>query len=255
MFCVCIFQSLKLGNVKNVLIQGISFVNSKMFHVHINDCQNVIVKNVRITAPDESPNTDGIHISRSDHVSITNSFIGTGDDCVSLGDGSRNIDISGVFCGPGHGISIGSLGKYNDEADVSGITVRNCTLSKTQNGLRIKTWAPSKSSIVVSNVTFANVILNSVRNPIIIDQHYCPSGSCQKSGESNVEIRGVKYANVRGSSSTDTGVDIQCSKVKPCKDIDLVGVKITYNGRPTRATCSNGDIKFGGWDQIPKRCQ
>ncbi|KAL8519235.1 hypothetical protein ACS0TY_010248 [Phlomoides rotata] len=60
-----------------------------------------------------------------------NSIIGTGDDCVSLGDGCRNVNISGVFCGPGNSIRIGSLDLYKGEQDVSGITVKNCTLSMT----------------------------------------------------------------------------------------------------------------------------
>lgn len=31
----------------------------------------------------------------------------TGDDCVSIGDHTTNIDISRVKCGPGHGIRLG----------------------------------------------------------------------------------------------------------------------------------------------------
>ncbi|KAL8481805.1 hypothetical protein ACS0TY_028085 [Phlomoides rotata] len=246
--------SLKIVNVKSALIQGISLVNSKMFHLHIHESQNVNVKNVKITAPKDSPNTDGIHLSHSNYINILDSFIGTGDDCVSIGQGSRNVKVSGVFCGPGHGISIGSLGKYEGEEDVSGITVKDCTLRKTDNGLRIKTWAPSKSSPVVSNVTYTNIKLESVDNPIIIDQYYCPHDSCTNGGESTVKIQGVTYANVVGSSSEKTAVNIQCSKSKPCQDIDLVGVIIKYNGQETTAECSAADVKFHGTNQVPSRC-
>ncbi|KAL8498106.1 hypothetical protein ACS0TY_021438 [Phlomoides rotata] len=245
--------TLKIGSVTNAQIQGISLVNSKMFHLNIYDSQDVYVKNVKISAPEDSPNTDGIHVARSSHVNILDSFIGTGDDCVSMGDGCNNVNISGVFCGPGHGISIGSLGKYTGEKDVVGIVVRNCTLRKTQNGLRIKTWAPSQSSNVVSNVTFANIVLDSTRNPIIIDQYYCPSGSCSRDGESSVEIRGVKYVDVHGSSSLATAVNVQCSRSKPCQDIHLIGLKITYNGQPSTAICSPG-VQFQGPHQVPSRC-
>lgn len=105
-------QTLRIHDVTNASIQGITSWNSKMFHFHIHNSQNLKVENVHITAPRDSPNTDGIHISNSKDVQIVDSSIGTGDDCISLGDGCKNIKISGIACGPGHGISIGSLGKY-----------------------------------------------------------------------------------------------------------------------------------------------
>lgn len=64
----------------------------------------------------------------------------TGDDCVSIQTGCSNIDVHNVNCGPGHGISIGSLGKDNTKACVSSITVRDVTMHDTMTGVRIKTW-------------------------------------------------------------------------------------------------------------------
>ena len=52
----------------------------------------------------------------------------SGDDCVSIQTGCSNIYIHNVNCGPGHGISIGSLGKDNTKACVSNITVRDVTI-------------------------------------------------------------------------------------------------------------------------------
>ncbi|KAH6785542.1 hypothetical protein C2S51_037997 [Perilla frutescens var. frutescens] len=203
-------------NVRGVVIRGISSRNSKMFHFQIHKATNLRVTNVNITAPAESPNTDGIHISNSWNVQIRDSLIGTGDDCVSLGDGSKNVNITGVTCGPGHGISIGSLGKYKGEEDVSGITVTKCHLMNTDNGLRIKTWAPSQSSTVVSNITFSDITLTNVMNPIIIDQHYYPDGDCNSNGEqSSVQIMGVKYINIRGSSASEKAINMQCSEMMP----------------------------------------
>ena len=134
---------------------------------------------VHIIAPENSPNTDGIHIGSSSNIEITDSTIATGDDCVSMSPGSKNINIRNVTCGPGHGISVGSLGGGPNEEDVSGLTVTDCTFIGTQNGLRVKTWAKPYPGNVF-NLTFEDIIMENVNNPIIIDQQYCPSRNCEK---------------------------------------------------------------------------
>jgi len=168
-------QSLKFRNMKNVEINGISSVNAKAFHMFLVKTENVNIQNIKLTAPAESPNTDGIHLSNADNVSILDSTIATGDDCVSVGRGSNNVTVERVICGPGHGLSVGSLGKYKNEEDVSGIHVNNCTMIETDNGLRIKTWGGSDPSKAV-DIKFENIIMQSVKNPIIIDQNYGSRG-------------------------------------------------------------------------------
>ena len=96
---------------------------------------------------------------------------------VSLGQGSKDILVSEVFCGPGQGISVGSLGKGIKDEEVVGLTVRNCTFTCTSNGVRVKTWPDSHIGIA-SNFTFEDIVMNNVENPIVIDQLYCPYNKC-----------------------------------------------------------------------------
>ena len=171
-------QNFKFSKVNNSIVTNITSINSKWFHFHIFGCNNFTVTNVSITAPRNSPNTDGIHISQSDFVTVTNSIIGTGDDCISIGHGSTNISISGISCGPGHGISVGSLGKRADEKSVVGVSVKNCTFRNTTNGARIKTWV-GETPGEAKNITFEDLIMVNVQNPVVIDQSY---GSAKRRG-------------------------------------------------------------------------
>lgn len=166
--------------VEDLVLHGIHSVNSKYFHFNIFSSKNVEVSNVGITAPGDSPNTDGIHLGDVSNVTIKDTTIGTGDDCISIGPGTTDLTITGVKCGPGHGISIGSLGKYANENDVSGITVKGCTLTGTTNGLRIKTFQNNPSPLKASNIHFEDITMNKVTNPILVDQEYCPNGACSR---------------------------------------------------------------------------
>ncbi|KAM3284529.1 exopolygalacturonase-like [Capsicum chacoense] len=239
-------SSIKFNDMSNVLIQSITSINSKFFHYQIDGSQGIHFEDVTITAPGDSPNTDGIHIGNSNDTIIHKAKISTGDDCISIGPGTSNIHISEVYCGPGHGISIGSLGKYQNEADVNGVVVRNCTLVRTQNGLRIKSWAPSPPSKVF-NVTFDDIDVNNVENPVIIDQQYCPHSTCSKQGgESQVQISNVKFINIRGTSASKVGVVLNCSKSLRCQGIEIRDLDLTFNGHEITATCSNANINFYG---------
>ncbi|KAF6173800.1 hypothetical protein GIB67_003801 [Kingdonia uniflora] len=250
--CQMLPTSLKFSHVTNGKLRGISSLNSMAFHIGINNCLNFEVSSVKITAPAESPNTDGVHISSSTNVVVTKSVIGTGDDCVSFGQGTFNVSITDIVCGPGHGISIGSLGKYEQEKDVSGITVRNCTLKDTDNGVRIKTYQGSDPS-KATHMVFENIKLINVKNPLIIDQLYCDRG-CTKS-PSKVAISDVKFRNIKGTSSTENAVSIICSSSVPCANVELTDIDIQMVGnKPTTSECTNAKMLFNGVQKPLTKC-
>lgn len=99
-----VLQSLRFSNVNNTYVEGITSLNSKWFHFFIYESKNITLNNVKITAPADSPNTDGIHISASTSVNVTNTAIATGDDCIGIVQDCHDIYITNVTCGPGHGI-------------------------------------------------------------------------------------------------------------------------------------------------------
>ncbi|ERN07078.1 hypothetical protein AMTR_s00019p00068350 [Amborella trichopoda] len=144
--CKLLPTSLKFSFFTNGAIRGIHSVDSRRLHILLFGCKNMTARSIKISAPADSPNTDGIHIGSSSNVTISRSRIGTSDDCISFGPGNTQVIVKNMFCGLGHGISVGSLGKFPKKEDVQGIHVENCTIRDTTNGLRIKTWAGSASS-------------------------------------------------------------------------------------------------------------
>ncbi|GLT56206.1 hypothetical protein SLA2020_292670 [Shorea laevis] len=247
--CQLLPHSIKFNNVNNSAVYGLTSLNSMSFHVFITRCNNITAYNLNISAPSNSPNTDGIHISSSTLVNITNSTIATGDDCISIGQGNTNISVSKIVCGPGHGISVGSLGKYEDEKNVSGIYVKNCTLLNTTNGARIKTW-PASPPLEASNIIFEDLIMYMVKNPVIIDQKY---GSHKHDQPSKVKISKVHFRNIRGSTTSEIAINFACSSAVPCEGIEVANIYLTFNGT-TKASlppsltssCLNANATFGG---------
>ncbi|URD76871.1 Glycosyl hydrolases family 28 [Musa troglodytarum] len=221
--------------VTNANISNISLVDSKFFHIHIFESRNITFDSIGINAPGDSPNTDGIHIADSTNIQVANSVIGTGDDCISIGPGCTNLTIFNVLCGPGHGISIGSLGRNVDEKDVIKLKVRKCNLTGTTNGLRIKTWQSSLSRMKATNFLFEHIIMNTVYNPIIIDQNYCPNGNCPGKDPSLVKIKNIKYRNITGTFASLVAYKLVCSEAAPCEGVELSDINLEYNGKDKQA--------------------
>ncbi|XVE97180.1 hypothetical protein REPUB_Repub02eG0289000 [Reevesia pubescens] len=244
--------SLSFSNSKNIVIIGLTSLNSQMFHIVINGCHNVKMQGVKVTAAGNSPNTDGIHVQLSSSVTILNSIIQTGDDCVSIGPGATNLWMENIACGPGHGISIGSLGKDQNEAGVQNVTVKTATFIGTQNGVRIKSWARPSNGFA-RNIVFQHVVMENVQNPIVIDQNYCPDNKDCPGQVSGVEVSDVTYQDIHGTSATEVAVKFDCSSKHPCTGIRMEEVKLTYKTVAAEASCNHAGGTASGLVQ-PTSC-
>ncbi|KAF5804281.1 putative polygalacturonase [Helianthus annuus] len=233
--------ALTLYKCTSLTVNNLKIQNAQKMHISFDRCENVQVSDIQITAPEDSPNTDGIHVTHTQNITISDSVIGTGDDCISIVSGSQGVLATGITCGPGHGISIGSLGSKNSEAYVSDVTIDGANLTGTTNGVRIKTWQGGTGN--ASNIMFRNIILNNVSNPIIIDQNYCDQEKACKEQDNAVEIINVTYQNITGTSADKEAVIFDCSKSHPCRGIILKQINITQvGGDDAKAICKNVEL-------------
>ncbi|KEH37190.1 polygalacturonase [Medicago truncatula] len=251
--CVRAPSSIYFNQVTDGIIQNIKSKDPKGFHVFVTNSANIRLRLIKLNAPATSPNTDGLHISHSINVKISRSSVETGDDCVSMIQGVSNVTIKRIRCGPGHGISIGSLGKYPDEIEVSGIRVQTCKLVGTTNGLRIKSW-PDKYPGAATDINYSDITMENVKNPIIIDQEYECSPNCKKK-PSLVKIKNISFRNIRGTTTSPIAVDLKCSKLFPCKNVGLHNINLSLGAKkPTASKCANIKPIYSG-SQKPPPCR
>ncbi|XP_057969576.1 polygalacturonase ADPG1-like [Malania oleifera] len=230
--------AVKFLSCNDLSIADLHFVDAPQTHVLMMGCNSAYVNNLKVKAPGMSPNTDGIHLQDVHNLTISNSEIRTGDDCISIGDYTSNVNITHIDCGPGHGISIGSLGKAGNVVQVENIHVSNVNFTNTTNGARLKTWQVGKG--FVRGILYENIKVNSVANPIIIDQNYCDKSSC-KELKTGVKISDVTFRGFTGTSSTIIAVNLQCSRAVACTGIVLDNIQLTSNiiKRPVKSSCVN----------------
>ncbi|KAL5760456.1 hypothetical protein ACOSP7_018969 [Xanthoceras sorbifolium] len=240
--------ALTFSGCNNLVVTSLRFKDSQKMHLTFQKCVNVRALNLLVIAPGNSPNTDGIHVTGTQDILIKNCVIRTGDDCISIVSGSKNVRATDITCGPGHGISIGSLGAGNQEAEVSNVVVNKAKLSGTANGVRIKTW--QGGSGYAKNIIFQNVAMYNVSNPIIIDQNYCDQDDpCPEQG-SAVQISNVAYKNIRGTSASELAIKFDCSKHVACQGILVQDVNLAsqlhHSDSSAIASCVNVELHTVG---------
>ncbi|GLT90925.1 hypothetical protein SLE2022_088400 [Rubroshorea leprosula] len=225
----------------NLRVSGLTSHNSPLNHIGISGCKGVSISKINLIAPNDSPNTDGIDIANSNQLDISDSFIGTGDDCIAINGGSSNIKITRLNCGPGHGISVGSLGKDGSNDMVEEVHVRNCTFNGTQNGARIKTWAGGLG--FARSISYEDIILIRAGNPIFIDQHYCPHQNCPPEKQTAVKVSDVTFSKFQGTSADNIAITLNCSSIVPCTNIkmNLVNITSLYPSSKVEAICNHAD--------------
>ncbi|KAM7263487.1 hypothetical protein ACFE04_001170 [Oxalis oulophora] len=132
-------------------------------------------------------------------------------------------------------------GRSLGEEPVTRISVRNCTLLGTMNGLRVKTWPSSPADSVVSDLRFEDIIMVNVSNPVLIEQEYCPSNLCDLQRPSRVKISNVSFKNIRGTSASQTAVKLVCSEMYPCQNVEMSDIDLTSIATqgPATSICTN----------------
>jgi polygalacturonase len=169
---------ISFSHSKNILVEGISAINSPSWTIHPVHCQNVNVRGVTIINPAESPNTDGINPDSCQLVRISDCYISVGDDCITLKSGTehehpdrhapcRDIAITNCTLERGHGgVVIGS----EMSGGVKNVVISNCVFIGTDRGIRIKSRRGRGG--VIEDIRVSNLIMDGVLCPFTMNLYY-----------------------------------------------------------------------------------
>jgi polygalacturonase len=187
------FRLIVLSRCDNFTLYRITLKNSPNFHVAYNGGTGFTAWGVRIDAPKNARNTDGIDPGNSTDVTIAASYIRAGDDNVAIKAGAGNLTahmtIAHNHFYSGHGMSIGS----ETNGGASAIRVTDLSIDGADNGIRIK--SNSARGGLVRDISYEDVCIRATKNPILIDTHYSGNGYTE-SGERIPVFQDIVLRNV-----------------------------------------------------------
>ncbi|MDR3611524.1 MAG: glycoside hydrolase family 28 protein [Ignavibacteriaceae bacterium] len=160
-----------LINCKNVLLDGITIKNSPMFALQPIQCENVIIRDVKINNEWWAQNGDGIDINNCDNVLVYKCTVNAGDDgiCMKAGGGKKkspvltNIIIADCIVYHAHGGFV--IGSESD-GGIKNISVTNCNFISTDVGLRFKS-ARDRGGLV-ENIFVDGIYMKDIQNEAIL---------------------------------------------------------------------------------------
>ena len=208
---------------KNILIEGLTVIDSPFWNLNPVYCENVTVRG--LTIDNDGPNGDGCNPDSCRNVLIENCQFNTGDDCIAIKsgrdtDGRRvnipceNIVVRNCTMKNGHGgVVIGS----EMSGGVRNVYAENCVMDSPEldRALRIKT-NPERGGFV-ENVNMRNVKVGQVSDAVF-KVNFLYSGVTE--GDYIPWLRNVNLENVT-SDKSQYGISIEALPQSPATDITI----------------------------------
>lgn len=173
-------RGLHLISCRDVLLLGFGIRNAPSWTIHPQGCERLLAAGLTISAPHDSPNTDGFNPESCRDVTITGVRFSVGDDCIAIKAGkrgangeddhlaeTRNVIVTHCLMERGHGgLVIGS----EMSGGVHDVTIEDCEMVGTDRGLRLKTRRGRGGS--VTNISMRRVLLDGVQTALSVNAHY-----------------------------------------------------------------------------------
>ena len=219
-------------NSKNIRIDGLRFIGSSMWTVHLLYSENAVVENLVIeTYP--GVHADGIVVDSSRFVKLTNNYIDAGDEGLVIKSGkdrdglrvnrpTENVTITN--CTVHHAQSALAIGSETS-GSVRNVVASNITVKDTVNGIHLKSRRGRGG--VVENIRFDNWTMENVGQGITIsDAGYQMEGETPDPGAGAVSQRTPSFRNIAISHVTINGAQ-GLIDVSGISEMPTAGVRIS----------------------------
>ncbi|MBO5501100.1 MAG: glycoside hydrolase family 28 protein, partial [Clostridia bacterium] len=237
-----------------------SFCNSPAWNLHPYFSQNLSFLDLSVSAPADSPNTDGFDPESCQNVLLLGAHFSLGDDCIALKAGKiymgrryqrpcKHIQIRHCLMEDGHG---GMTAGSEMAGGVQDVQVSHCLMRNTDRGLRIKTRRGRGKDGIIDNILFDNVRMEKVGAPFTVNCLYF----CDPDGHSdwvqsrqpapvddttpyvgNITFRNVTVEDCGACAGYLLGLPEQ-----PVEKLTLENVSFTFdpNGKPMTPVMAEG---------------
>lgn len=219
---------------KHVRLTDVTVQNSPSWQIVPYYTDDMVIRNVRILAPQHSPNTDAIDPFSSSNMVIDHVYADVGDDNIAIKSGiinspgpdspSRNITITDCEFLHGHGLSIGS----ELAGGAQNIHAERIHFKGTDQGIRIK--ANRDRGNDVGNISFKDITMEDVKTSILISEYYpkvLPQGEVAPEPVQRLtpHFHDITIENVKSVNSPWAGVIVGLPE-SPVKNVVLKNVEI-----------------------------
>ena len=219
---------------KHIRMEGVTVQNSPSWQIVPYYTDDMTIRNVRVLAPQHSPNTDAIDPFSSSNMVIDHVYADVGDDNIAIKSGiinspgpdspSKNITITDCEFMHGHGLSIGS----EIAGGAQNIHAERIHFKGTDQGIRIK--ANGDRGHDVSNISFKDITMDDVKTSILISEYYpkaMPEGEVKAEPLQRLTpfFHNITIENVKSVNSAWAGVIVGLPE-SPVKDVVLKNVDI-----------------------------
>ena len=194
---------------KNVLIEGVTILNSPMWEIHPVLCTNVIVRGVTVRSL--GTNNDGCDPESCRDVLIEDCIFETGDDCIAIKSGrnndgrrigvpSENIVIRRCTMKDGHGgITMGS----EISGGVRNVFVSDCKMDSPNLDRAFRFKSNAVRGGVIENIHVRDVQIGRVARAVLSVEFDYEEGA---KGPHKPVLRNVRIENVTSESSGSVAI-------------------------------------------------